>query len=790
LGRTVNSIVAVRLSAFAGASSANRENPAFVDAVEAFNRGEFDHALGQLNHNEALVSNISEEYLEIQNLRALVLIAKGAIEEAKAVADSIITTAQQLEDEHRLGLGEILLSSVNQELGHPRYAMDLALRALGRLRSVGTTSELARATLQLGATRTMIGDLEDARVDFETSVALAKMSGDLLTEGLALTRLGFCFVCQTELLHAAHAYTQAVERFAAIGSSWRRDRALFGLAVLRLKQGDVQDAAQLISELELRYAAESQGWRYARIRLLRGWCEVLQGNVDSALAFLRAAVESFGALNAQRDMALCQEFIGDALAIRGETEAALRAYETAETLGRMVSTHSDVVVEAIRKSGELLVEEGQFREALTKARSAHRLTRRYTDRLEIEATRRLRAMIKIRRGKVQRGFALLSDAWEGFIRIGAAGESRRTAKLYWEGVKAGVLPIAPWLSQPDEEAGGSKLPSEGASEEVGRAARSSRKATRQTEAGASGIISQDTRILTAFQTCLRAAPLDLPVLVLGETGTGKELFATLAHEKSGRKGTLLAINCAALPADILDAELFGHAKGAYTGADRDRPGLIEAASGGTLFLDEIGEMSLAVQGRLLRAIEAKEIRRLGENHARKVTTRFVGATHRDLNQMVKDGKFRADLFFRLRGIVVSLPPLRERPEDILLLADYFLRREASRIGREFQLTKDAREKMRSHPWPGNVRELKSVIERAAAMCESGELIAADDLGIDWIQGSGSLAEHLESEERRSLLAILESVDWNQSKAARQLKIKRTTLLGRLTRLGIERPRKK
>jgi transcriptional regulator with PAS, ATPase and Fis domain len=279
-------------------------------------------------------------------------------------------------------------------------------------------------------------------------------------------------------------------------------------------------------------------------------------------------------------------------------------------------------------------------------------------------------------------------------------------------------------------------------------------------------------------------------LVLGETGTGKELFATLAHDKSGRKGTLLAINCAALPADILDAELFGHAKGAYTGADRDRPGLIEAASGGTLFLDEIGEMSLAVQGRLLRAIEAKEIRRLGENHPRKVTTRFVGATHRDLSQMVKDGKFRADLFFRLRGIVVTLPPLRERPDDILLLADHFLGREGSRIGREFQLTKDAREKMCSHPWPGNVRELKSVIERAAAMCESGDLIAADDLGIDWIQGSGSLAEHLENEERRSLLAILESVDWNRSEAARQLKIRRTTLLGKLIRLGIEKPRKK
>jgi transcriptional regulator with PAS, ATPase and Fis domain len=389
------------------------------------------------------------------------------------------------------------------------------------------------------------------------------------------------------------------------------------------------------------------------------------------------------------------------------------------------------------------------------------------------------------------GIDFLASSWKSFVRIGALLEAIATAEMlehYCDDHGAEAEAVS-WLRGIDRKRlvlFASHLPGPVKS----KAKSEGLKAQLRELAGSNGIVSQDSRVFKNLGIVLRGAALDLPILILGETGSGKELFATLAHEKSGRKGTLLAINCAALPADILDAELFGHAKGAYTGADRDRSGLIEAASGGTLFLDEIGEMSLAVQGRLLRAIEAREIRRLGENHARKVTTRFVGATHRDLNQMVKDGKFRADLFFRLRGIVVSLPPLRERPDDILLLADHFLAREASRIGREFQLTKDAREKMRSHLWPGNVRELKSVIERAAAMCESGNVITADDLGIDWIQGSGSLAEHMESEERRSLLAILESVDWNRSEAARQLKIKRTTLLGKLTRLGIEKPRKK
>jgi transcriptional regulator with PAS, ATPase and Fis domain len=264
----------------------------------------------------------------------------------------------------------------------------------------------------------------------------------------------------------------------------------------------------------------------------------------------------------------------------------------------------------------------------------------------------------------------------------------------------------------------------------------------------------------------------------------------VAHRFSGRSGAFVPINCAALPPDLLDAELFGHARGAYTGAIKDRPGLIEAANGGTLFLDEIGEMSPPVQGRLLRALEQGEIRRLGENRPRHVSTRFVGATHRDLQEMVRQGAYRADLFFRLRGIVVALPPLRERPWDVDLLLDYFLERER-RAGRHgLHLSALARERLRAHPWPGNVRELRSVVERVAAMHRGEGAIEQDELGLDAPRVSGSLEEHLEDEERRRLLATLEAVQWNRSRAARALKLKRTTLLGKMRRLGIAPPAKK
>ncbi|HKA24614.1 MAG TPA: sigma 54-interacting transcriptional regulator, partial [Candidatus Eisenbacteria bacterium] len=622
---------------------------------------------------------------------------------------------------------------------------------------------------------TMIGNLADAKISLETSAALARLTGDRLTEGLALTRLGFCLVCQTELGQAAVAYERALERFSEINSDWRRDRVLFGLAVLRLKQGELREASHIIAQLESRWFASDTGWRSARIKLLRGWCSVLEGSNNRAIQDLDLASSVFRDLGAQRDLALCCEFRGDARWARGERDAALAEYASAEALGRMVSESSDVVVEATRKSGEVLVMSGQVREALAKARTAHRLTRRNIDELEIVATSRLRGMIKVKRGRIGLGLSMLSEAWERFVRLGAMGEASKTAD--W------LATCQHAISRLSLVASRRKL----SSQEPRPVSRSGAK---QAEATAHGIVSQDGRILKSVHVTLRAASLDLPILILGETGTGKELFATLAHEKSGRKGALLAINCAALPADILDAELFGHAKGAYTGAYRDRPGLIEAASDGTLFLDEIGEMSLAVQGRLLRALEAKEIRRLGENHPRKVGTRFVGATHRDLHRMVKEGSFRADLFFRLRGVVVHLPPLRERPDDIPLLTDHFLSQMAARMGREFELTSEARERLNAHPWPGNVRELRSVIERAAAMCEPGAAITPDDLGIEWTQGSGSLEEHLEEEERRRLIATLESVEWNKTKAAHLLNLRRTTLVGKLTRLGIEKPRKK
>ncbi len=220
-----------------------------------------------------------------------------------------------------------------------------------------------------------------------------------------------------------------------------------------------------------------------------------------------------------------------------------------------------------------------------------------------------------------------------------------------------------------------------------------------------------------------------PVLILGETGTGKDLVATAIHTGSLRSaGPFLAIHCGALPAELLESEMFGHKRGAFTGALQDKQGVFEAASGGALFLDEIGEMPLKLQVKLLRALESQEIRRVGENFSRRVDVRVLSATNRDLEEAIRLGEFREDLYYRLKVVTLVVAPLRERVEDILLLADHFLRGTLSSLGRPFHgYTSEAMRYLVDHPWPGNVRQLRNVIEGACAFLPPGKAMGVQDL---------------------------------------------------------------
>ncbi|QCI10685.1 sigma-54-dependent Fis family transcriptional regulator [Pseudomonas putida] len=336
------------------------------------------------------------------------------------------------------------------------------------------------------------------------------------------------------------------------------------------------------------------------------------------------------------------------------------------------------------------------------------------------------------------------------------------------------------------------------------------KASAASANGEIGIIGSCPPMQDMFSKIRKVAPTDSNVLIQGESGTGKELVARALHNLSRRaKAPMISVNCAAIPETLIESELFGHEKGAFTGASAGRAGLVEAADGGTLFLDEIGELPLEAQARLLRVLQEGEIRRVGSVQSQKVDVRLIAATHRDLKNLAKAGQFREDLYYRLHVIALKLPALRERGSDVNEIANAFLARQSARIGRDdLHFSADAEQAIRHYSWPGNVRELENAVERAVILSESPE-ISADLLGIDielsdlddddlldnppaLVNGNASNNASHEPTEDLSLEDyfqhfVLEHQDhMTETELARKLGVSRKCLWERRQRLGIPR----
>jgi two-component system, NtrC family, response regulator HydG len=317
--------------------------------------------------------------------------------------------------------------------------------------------------------------------------------------------------------------------------------------------------------------------------------------------------------------------------------------------------------------------------------------------------------------------------------------------------------------------------------------RSRRHALGRGSAGkdASGIVAHSPAMERVLDLARRVAKVDSTVLLTGESGVGKERIARLIHAESSRaKGPFLAVNCGAVAEGLLESELFGHARGSFTGASQDRAGLFEAATGGTLFLDEIGEVPPPMQVKLLRALQEREIRRVGENTVRRVNARVLAATNRDLVAEVNAARFRQDLFYRLRVIEIRVPPLRERREDVLPLARSFLAEVAARAARKATgFTPRAANQLVRYAWPGNVRELENAVERAVVLSRGVRIDVEDlpeevSLALPGVHAAGEVRP-LEEVERDYILAVLRANDGNKTRAAEQLKIGAATLYRKL-----------
>jgi two-component system response regulator HydG len=313
--------------------------------------------------------------------------------------------------------------------------------------------------------------------------------------------------------------------------------------------------------------------------------------------------------------------------------------------------------------------------------------------------------------------------------------------------------------------------------------------------GFENIVGHSPRILKILDTVRRIAPTDLPVLLLGESGTGKDLLAEAIHQNSNRSDRkFVAINCAGLSETLLEDELFGHVKGAFTGAAADRPGRFEYADGGTLFLDEVGDMPLAMQAKLLRVLENGEVVRVGSNDPVRVNVRVLSATNTDLSERVRDKQFREDLYFRVKGVTLEVPPLRERREDIPLLIDHFIKQTNAGHGAKVQgLTADARRVLMAYPWPGNIRQLRNVVENMVVLASDDKITVAD-LPADIYKGPEQLANvqlghlagiSLEEAEKELIRNTLRMVDGNREQAANILGIGERTLYRKIKEYGLK-----
>jgi transcriptional regulator with PAS, ATPase and Fis domain len=301
------------------------------------------------------------------------------------------------------------------------------------------------------------------------------------------------------------------------------------------------------------------------------------------------------------------------------------------------------------------------------------------------------------------------------------------------------------------------------------------------------VVGESPEWLDVLKKATQVAATETTVLVSGESGTGKEVVARFVHRASARKtGPFIAINCAALPEQLLESELFGYERGAFTGAQLAKPGQIELASGGVLFLDEVSEMSPSAQAKFLRVLQEREFQRLGGTRPLRANIRVVAATNRDLSKAVEHGDFREDLYYRLQVFEVHIPPLRERRADIVPLSEAFLQEIGKSFGRPpGGLTRDAREALLHHDWPGNVRELRNALERAAILCEGG-LINAHHLALRAAnKPSGTRTTDLNTLERETIAQVLRECRWNKSKAAQRLGLSRTQLYVRIRKYGLE-----
>ena len=726
--------------------------------------------------------------------------------------------------EMRLAASELSLSGrIDHEKTEELVAAESSVRAFLALRRGETESAdafLQRVPLEAlspesrSRIETLRGNLEYRRGNLEAAEQILDDARHLVEwgdypalKGIAYLQLGILNKIASEYSLSARYFERALASFERPGHETLHRQASYNLLILWRKLGNLSRANGTLGAFR-RTSEHSFSPRYlnefARLHLALED----QHEVRKHLAMIEQATDEHTPI---RSRVITREVHADFHKLKGEWTKALKEIDAGLELAYGISEQNDLVGELLRRRARALYELGRDDEAFVAAKRSLEVCERVGEVYEIGALFRTLGLLAERRYDYAEAENLLLKAVEfyrdkdekyerAFSHVAIAGfyERLHAIRKREDDLREAFRHTASALGLFDEMGIPGRIRDTRAhldaiAERLPAKPFTPPKGQELMALGADhGIITAEPAMAKLLDTLATVAPSDAAVLVTGETGTGKELFAQALHRLSGRKGDLVVVNCAAIPDELMESELFGHLKGSFTGAHRDRPGKFAQADGGTLFLDEIGDLSPRLQAKLLRVLQDGIYTPVGSDTDQHADVRVVSATNRDLDAQVAAGRFRRDLLYRLNHVVLTLPALRERGGDVVLLARFFLHEAASRLGRKIALDPHAEDKIREYPWPGNVRELQNLVRRMALFARETGLLSVDlfpESVLAPVEGYGNdLASIVLKAEKDAILAALTRAQGNKAAAARMLGVSRSTLNDKIKRLDLSAER--
>jgi DNA-binding NtrC family response regulator len=690
----------------------------------------------------------------------------------------------------RVGWAEFFLDGLES-------CLQLCGRATDLLLETPFHDDFAETLRWLGYAHLRAGDLPAARERFRDALAASRRGRDLSQRAWCLEAIGHVEELQGRYAEAIAFHQECRAIHVSSGSRTQVGVADLHLGLSHMYLGELPEAAKCF-DVALKIFKEvsfDRGVMLVGISLSRLYRR--RGDGDRALQCADECFEIASRTSYARGRVLACEELADCALGSGDADRAVSNYEQALDQARAIAPRGDLVYELCWRLARAVLAAGDAVRAESLAAEAVELARASFDRRELGHGLATLALARNERGYPEEAAERIEEALDEFRAIRTPFELAQTHEIAADLLAAAGRPAATSLGHLLEANRlygklGLSDGTHGLRDRI-RLLEARRSPVQETDPAPTTLLTASSAMRRLVETARHLAPDDATVLIEGETGTGKELVARIIHDSSPRADRpFVAVNCAAFPQHLLESELFGHCRGAFTGADREQTGVLRGAKNGTVLLDEIDKSSPDFQAKLLRAIEDRVIRPVGSAETLPMECRILCASNRDLRRMAEEGTFLQDLFFRMGGFRLSLPALRERPEDIPLLARHFLEPCSDRFDAPpYSISAEAERLLAGYGWPGNVRELKNAVEAAAFYARESGIIAPPHLAQEIRHPSvpvsldRSLTGRIEAVERREIVSALEQARGVKAEAARMLGVSRKGLRDRLRRLGLE-----